>query len=658
MNSITFPLSSLAALCLVSPGLAQGPHFTDTSTILGVSFHHFDTAFGYAMGGGVAWLDLENDGDEDLFTAGSDARHGMFRNDGGTFTDINGSSGLAVSTMGSTIGVAAADYDSDGFVDLLLTNTGPNQLYRNQGNGSFVDLAPSAGLIESAWSASASWADFDLDGDLDLYIGNYVQVLNFPYHIGEPNHFYVNQGTQAATQFVEQAAALGIDDVGVFGPSLPGFPFVAPTGQPTAGCTLSVCTLDWDEDGDPDLMIGNDFGEWVLPNALFQNDVDLGAGLAFSDISQVTAFDTLPHYNMGILPADYDHDGDWDLYLSNLGDNRLMRNDNGVFVDVAAAAGALEGLNDPGTFLLSSWGTSFGDLDNDGWEDLLVVNGLIPAATFILNEKRAENHILLNQQDGTFARVDPVQSGMNDAGAGRGVGVTDLDSDGLLDFYLMNNGSGATWQPGDLCRYFRNEGTLSTPGAAGWLELDLVGRFGNTQGIGARLTATDGQTTWKRQVLGDPVFVSASSRMVHFGLGAASLVDVAIDWPLGGHQELVGAPPGIRFEVIEPAVLVTSIDAPVWTGSSFVLSAHLENTGNQTEPTNLRFNLHLGAGGPLALSLPIQVSLLAGEVRQVDLVLPVDAGLHAALVGLTLDERVYVGAAGALDSRRLVVPIP
>lgn len=606
------------------------------------------------MGGGAAWLDIENDGDEDLFAAGTDSRHAMYRNDGNGFVDTYVTSGLYITAFGSTIGVAAADYDGDGFVDLLLTNTGPNQLYRNQGDGTFVDLAQVSGMTESAWSSSASWSDFDLDGDLDVYVGNYVQVLNFPYHIGDPNHFYVNQGNGT---FVEQAAALGIDNVGVFGPTIPGYPYVAPTGQPTAGCTLSVCTLDWDEDGDPDLMVGNDFGEWVIPNTLYQNDIDLGGGLAFSDITVSTGFGAAPHYNMGISPADYDHDGDWDLYMSNLGDNRLMRNDGGVFTEVAAGAGVLDGMNDLGTLLLSSWGTSFGDVNNDGWEDLLVSNGIIPAAMFILNEKDAENHILLNNHDGTFSRVDPVASGMNDTGAGRGLAVADYDSDGLLDFYVMNNGAGATAGPGDRCRFYHNEGTLAAPGA-GWLELDLVGRFGNTQGIGARLTATDGQTTWKRQLLGDPVFASASSRMVHFGLGAASLVDVAIDWPLGGHQELVGVPAAMRIEVLEPAVVVNSIDAPVWTGTSFVFTAHLENTGSATELTDLVYNLHLGAGGPLALSLPVQVSLAPGELRQVDFVLPADATLHAAVAGLTLDERVYVGAAGALDSRRQVVPIP
>ncbi|MDF1798337.1 MAG: CRTAC1 family protein [Planctomycetota bacterium] len=649
------------SLLVAAPAVAQGPHFVDQSVARGVEFRHFDGAFAYAMGGGCGWLDIENDGDEDLFAAGSDSRHALFQNDGtGNFTDVIVPSGIAVSQFGSTIGVAVADYSGDGFADLFISTTGANQLYRNQGNGTFVDEALAVGMIEYGWSTSASWADFDLDGDLDLYVGNYVKGLSFPYHYGEANYLYINQGTPGAPNFVNEAVTLGVDDSGVFGPTVPGYPYIAPTGAVTAGCTLSVCTLDEDEDGDPDLMIGNDFGQWVLPNRFFRNDVDQGGGLVFTDISAATQFDQWGHYNMGILPADYDHDGDWDLYMSNLGDNLLLRRDGSLYNEVAAAAGVLEGLNEAGDKLLSSWGTSFGDLDNDGWEDLLVVNGLIPAALFITNEERAPNHILMNDQGaGTFTRVDPVQSGMADEGAGRGLAVVDLDSDGFLDYYLMNNGATGASIPSDRCRFFRNQGTLATPGASNWLELDLVGRFGNTEGLGSNLTATGGGTTWKRQVLGDPVFLSASSRMVHFGLGTVGQVDVVIDWPLGGHQELVGVPAGFRFEVIEPVVRVNSIDAPVWTGTDYLLRAHLENADtNASKLTDLSFNLHLGQNGPLALSIPLQVNLAPGEQRQVDILLPADANLHAALQGLTLDQRVYVGADQALDSRRQVVPIP
>ena len=208
----------LAAGLLTGPALAQGPHFTDQSVPRGLEFQHFDSAFAYAMGGGAGWLDLENDGDEDLFAAGSDARHALFKNNGsGQFTDVWVGSGLTLSQLGGTIGVAIADYSGDGFSDIFVTTTGPNQLFRNQGNGTFVNEAMSAGMVEWGWSTSASWADFDLDGDLDLYVGNYVKGLSFPYHYGEANYYYENTSSGGTTTFVEQAAALGIDDSGVFG---------------------------------------------------------------------------------------------------------------------------------------------------------------------------------------------------------------------------------------------------------------------------------------------------------------------------------------------------------------------------------------------------------------------------------------------------------
>jgi hypothetical protein len=656
-------LASLGAVLGLAPAaLGQNAYVEETGS-LGVGFVHFDGAFAYAMGGGAAWFDMDLDGDEDLFTLGSASRHALFQNNGASFTDVVATSGLTPSSLGSTIAVSAADFDNDGFGDLLLCNTGPNQLYRNNGDGTFTDEAALRGMTEGGWSACASWADFDLDGDLDAYVGNYVQSLSFPYHVGEPNYLYINSGTAGAAVFADQAVALGVDNSGVFGPSLAGFPYVAPTGQPTAGCTLSICTLDEDEDGDPDLLIGNDFGQWVLPNAFLRNDVDLGAGLAFTDISASTGFDAAPHYNMGINPADFDHDGDWDFYLSNLGDNRLFRNDGGIYSEVASAAGVLDGVHPVTGNLISSWGTSFGDVDNDGWEDLVVVNGWIPAALFITNEQRAVNHLFLNNQDGTFSQVPEAASGMDDEMVGRGIAVTDLDKDGFLDHYVMNNGGASVGIPGDHCRYYRNDGTLATPGAANWLELHLVGRFGNVSGLGARVDLSAGGTTWKRQVLGDPVFASSSSRTVHFGLGAETAAElIEIDWSRGTHQELVGIPAGNYFEVLEPSVLVDSIDAPVWSGGAgagtYLLRAHLRNQDSVAQTADITFNLRLGQGGPLVLSIPLQVSLQPGELRDVDLVLPASAALHTALQGLTIDERVFVGAAGGFDSRQVVVPIP
>jgi enediyne biosynthesis protein E4 len=662
-----FHPNSKAALLAATFALSSLAHgqtaYSEATDVAGVGFVHFDGAFAYSMGGGAAWFDMDLDGDEDLFTLGSASRHGMFQNNGGLFTDIVQSTGLTPTGSGSTVGVAGADFNNDGLTDLLLCNTGPNQLYQNNGNSTFTDVAQGVGMTGAAWSACASWADFDLDGDLDVYVGNYVKALSFPYHIGDPNNLYINTATAAAPLFVDQAVALGVDNAGAFGPSVPGFPYIAPTGQVTAGCTLSVCTLDEDEDGDPDLLVGNDFGQWVLPNAFYRNDVDLGAGLAFSDISSATGFDQSAHYNMGINPADFDHDGDWDFYLSNLGENRLFRNDAGVYTDVAGQAGVLDGVHPVSGDLISSWGTSFGDMNNDGWEDLVVVNGWIPAALFITNEKRAVNHLFLNNHDGTFTPIAEAASGMADDMVGRGIAVTDLEKDGFLDHYVMNNGASSVALTGDRCRFYKNEGTLATPGAANWLELHLVGRFGNISGLGARIDLTAGGTTWKRQVLGDPVFASSSSRTAHFGMGAEKVAElVAIDWSRGTHQELVGIPAGNYFEVIEPSVLVDSIDAPVWSGGTsggtYLMRAHLRNQDSLSLTTDIIFNLHLGKSGPLVLSIPMQVTLQPGEQRDVDLVLPATAALHAALQGLTIDERVYVGAGSGFDSRQVIVPIP
>lgn len=656
---------TLLALLPAFPATQQ-TLFVDSTDQYGVGFQHFDYAFAYAMGGGVAWIDFDNDGDEDLFCANTDGRHELFRNDGApTFTPVAPSSGLISPLVTGTIAAVAADYDGDGWIDLYLPSTSVNRLMQNQGDGTFVDRAAVDGADSSYWSSSASFADFDRDGDLDVYVGNYVDVLNFPYHYGAPNQFYENLGSAAPKRFVERAAELGVDDTAVFGPTVPGYPYLSPEGQATAGCTLSICTLDADEDGDPDLMVGNDFGEWVTPDKYYRNDSDAQNGLAFTDVSTATGFDQRPHYNMGIAGADYDHDGDWDFYKSNLGDNLLLRNDGGLFTDVVYQAGPVSGLNEDGSKLLSSWAFSWSDFDLDLDEDLYVVNGLIPAASFILNDSRAENDLHLNQGDGTFVRVDPAVSGAGDDGAGRGLGVCDVNRDGFLDLYVMNNGALGVGQQGDRCRlYIADPAALDPSGQRSAVQLRLRGTVSPWEAIGARLVADVAGEELRRQVLADPVFVSSSSREVHFGLGTApELERVRIDWPAGTHQELVGVPGGAQLEVFEPQVLVADF-APLLTGvgtaPALQLLVQVENTTGAPRGVVVYFDLRIGAGGPPLLQQVLTDTVAAGSSGNVGFTLPVDPALLALAsgLGLELDARAYVASGGAIDSRRRVDPVP
>ena len=644
------PIAALALLLAVPTGSALAQtDFRDDTASSGVSFVHHPGPGTLGMAGGVGWLDFDADGDEDLLLVGGDGNHELYRLDpGAQFVDVTAGSNLVVPDS-NTCGLIAADYDQDGLVDVYFTNSGPNQLFRNQGNGTFVDEAGAAGVDGVEWSMSASFADFDLDGDLDLFVGNYIGLLRFPYHVGWPNNLYLNDGAPVAPQFSDQAALLGVDGSGVFGPlqdpSLLAFVGPPPIGEPTAGCTLSVATSDFDEDGDPDLMVGNDFGPFVLTDQLLRNDLNPGTGLVFTDISLASGFDARPLYNMGIHGADYDHDGDWDYYMSNLGDNVLLQNQGGAFQDVVATAGPVEGTNDAGTLLLTSWGTTWGDVDNDGWEDLFVVNGFIPAASFIANEPFSPNHLWMNLggsgQVGLFERRDPTSSGLADGGVGRGVGLADVNQDGWLDLVVANNGGVFTPAPAIL---YTNQLAASAP-QNGYLQLRLRGRTSNLEGIGARVEARAGKELLKRQVLADPVYVSSGSRVVHFGLGTVATADVVVYWPSGIVQRLPAVPTRTELELREPLVRLQELTGPVRVPGGWRFDARLENPDASAVSAAVYFRFQEAEAALVSRSAAASIPAQSSQVLSVTVPAPAP--------GARWEMRAYADADGSLDGRRL-----
>ncbi|MEO0652057.1 MAG: CRTAC1 family protein [Planctomycetota bacterium] len=657
---------SLLALLLAATA-PQQPYFVDRAADYGVDFQHVDGIGTYAMGGGAAWLDFDNDGDDDLFTASSDGAHRLYRNDGGApFSDVTAASGLVTPQVNGAIMVIAGDYDGDGWTDLYIGGEGPNRLMQNQGDGTFIDRAAFEGVDSLAWTASASWVDFDLDGDLDLYLGNYVDSLSFPYHYGRANEYFENQGDGASPRFVERAQELGISDEAIFGPTVPGFPYISPEGEATAGCTLSVCTHDYDEDGDQDLMIGNDFGEWVTGNKLFRNDIDLGNGLAFTDVSTETGFDADPHYNMGIAGADYDLDGDFDFYESNLGDNHLLRNDDGYFNNAVYAAGVESGVSDDPSLLLTSWGFVWSDFDLDLDEDLYVVNGLIPAAPFIANDPRSKNDLYLNRADGTFEQVAPGQSGAADDAVGRGLAPADVDRDGLVDLFVMNNGGPSVALPGDVARLFMADpAQLNPDGTRSAVQLRLQATKSHWQAFGARLSAEVGDVTLKRQLLCDPVYVSSASREVHFGIGEANEVDrLRIQWPSGTLQELVGVPAGTQATIVEPTVMLRDIlPSELVQGSGFPaqFSAVLLNSSDAPVSTTVLMDLRLGEGGPSifsATSLPFDTPPQSPTVFEFQIGVTTDVIRVLRTLTNEVEVRFYAIADGAIDSKSQVETLP
>jgi len=637
------------AFSLAAPLAAQGPLFREASHDFGLAMEHLPGNDTYTMSGGVGWVDVDQDGDDDLILAGGGDLQQVLRNDNGSFTDLSATAGL-VTPERNSMGIISADYDQDGRPDLYLTAVGANDLFRNLGGFQFENVSAAEEVEGHRWSSSAAWADFDLDGDLDLYVGNYVESLSFPYHIGAANDLYVNQDGTGPQPFVERAALLGVDDSGVFGPLRdPTFEQQygpPPIGTATAGCTLSVATVDYDEDGRPDLQVGNDFGWFVLRDRLYRNDTTPVSGLAFTDVTVATRYDQIPLCNMGINAADYDHDGDWDFYHSNLGINVLLRNDDGVFSDVAASAGPMEGEHTNGE-LLSSWGSAWGDFDHDGWEDLFVVNGWVPAASFIQNAVYSPNALWRNAGDGTFSRYSAMDSGLDGTGVGRGMAVSDVDGDGRMDIFVVNNTAFFPVNTERLSRLYINEGEEGN-----WLKLRLRGRESNLEGIGTRIEARSGEELWKRQVLADPVYLSSATRTVHFGLGGHTAVDLELAWPSGIEQRIPNLAVNAELVVHEPLVLVDRIRTAARPAGGLKVVAVVENETSTPRQATLAVRL-LRSSTPDVLHEAVRtVRLDAGERRSEHWSFRVPAGAG------TVDVAAYALCSGGLDGEALTLTLP
>jgi len=407
---------------------------------------------------GVAWGDYDGDGDLDVYLTHSWYPNELFRNEGdGVFVDAT-SGPLGDSDAGS--GVAWGDYDNDGDLDLYLANcTTANKLFRNEGGGVFVD-ATSGPLGDPACGMGVAWGDFDNDGDLDIYLAN----------DGSANKLFRNDG---------------------------GGNFVDATSGPLGdtGNSWTVACGDYNNDGDLDIYIVN----WGTANRLLRND----GGLVFVDITSGPLGDALK--GKGVDWGDYDNDGDLDLYFANqYTGNKLLRNDGGgVFVDVTSGP-----LADGGNVK----GVAWGDYDNDGDLDLFLAKG--DGATL------GPNRLLRNDGGGVF--VDATSGALSDSGMWSGSALGDFDKDGDLDLYVGNL-SGAN-------KLFLNQiGSTNH-----WLHVNLVGSASNKSAIGARVRAVSGSLSQIREISGGSGYMSQNSLTVEFGLGSATVVDtLQIRWPSG-----------------------------------------------------------------------------------------------------------------------------
>lgn len=528
--------------CAGTLGAADKPAivFEDATAASGIQFVH---SFGSqklgslleSTGAGCAWFDYNNDGRADLFVLSGRPLEGgvhpyplkkppaemphnhLYRNDGnGKFTDVTDQAGVGGDLYG--MAAIAADFNNDGLTDLFVTGYGKAILYRNRGDGKFEDVTAKAGLLVPGWSIGSAWLDYNRDGCTDLFVGRYVKfdpkyrsfyaADAFPGPLdyrGDTNMLFKNNcdGT-----FTDVSEASGIAAL--------------------KGRTMGVTAGDFDGDGFPDVYVANDKTE----NYLFHNQKDgtfkeiaVMAGVAYGQNGESTSA-------MGPVFVDYDNDGRADLWVSDSKYNRLLRNTGTAeFTDVTDRVGISQQ-----TAQYVSWGTAVEDLDNDGYRDVFIAHG---GLAHLIQQ---EHSLFRNTGTGVFADVASSAGPVFDSKTvGRGSCAADYDNDGRIDFFVVNLGSAGV--------LFHNV----SPGANHWLEVRLVGKKSNKDGIGAKVEVLAGERKQLAERVAGSGYLGQDDWRLHFGMGAASKVDVlTVTWPSGKVQKLTGVAADRVVTVEEP----------------------------------------------------------------------------------------------------------
>jgi enediyne biosynthesis protein E4 len=505
----------------------SSPRFTDVAEQSGITFKHISTPekryIVESMSGGVALLDYDNDGYLDIYFVNSltvdlarsngKTKSALYRNNGdGTFSDVTDKAG--VGNIGWGMGANVGDYNNDGYDDIYVTCLGPNHLLKNNGNGTFTDVTQSAGIGDQRWSAGAAFVDYDADGKLDLFVANYVafdfnnlpefgkgrlcQYKTIPVQCGprglpgSGDSLYHNEGNGKFIDVTKKAGVLDPD--GYYG--------------------MGVICSDFDDDGLIDIYVAND----STPNFFYHNNGDgtfkeLGfmSGTAVNENGSEQG-------SMGVTVADYDHDGKFDIFVTNFDDdyNTLYHNDGrNSFTDVSHAA-KVAAVSLP----YVGWGTKFFDYDNDGWVDIFVGNGHVYPQ---IPTYRQRNFLHRNNRDGTFTELgEQLGTPFLEKRSARGVAFGDIDNDGDVDI-VINNLDGAP-------QLLRNDG--SNTGNA--VLIKTIGVKSNRDGIGAKIKIVSGDLTQIDEVRSGDSYISQSDLRLHFGLERRTKIDlIEVRWPSG-----------------------------------------------------------------------------------------------------------------------------
>ena len=507
----------IAFLFITMPGYGQ--QFIKSNDSAGINTNFAQKSFN---GGGGAWVDLDNDGDDDLYLVGGDQKDKIYINNAdGTFDELI-TDDLSITEAFYTTGVTYGDIDNDGdkdiFVNTFFSDTEEfckNLLYINNGDLTFTESWEWERDEDKSMTMGSVFIDYNLDGLLDIYTVSYVEVIQFTYDENEmingfdhecfSNRLYRNDGNLNFTDVTEEQL-LG-----------------------DSGCALAVTASDYDNDHDLDILIGNDFGPFLQGNRMYQNDRENNV---FVDNSENIGADT-EMFSMGIAVADYDNDLDLDYYISNLAANVLLDNDSGTFTDVADEANATSTYSVNDSTLAVSWGNLFADIDNDGDEDLYVSNGYVPApATLVNNSVLDPDRLFINNGDKTFTMVDTAV-GIDNSKPARGAFYSDYDLDGDIDIFSV------VFDKPNLGEI--NESILFenvTENDNNWIGIKLEGTQVNRDAYGSKVYVHTPQNTYLRELSGGASFCSQHTSVLHIGIGQEEIIDsVVVIWTGGKNYQ-------------------------------------------------------------------------------------------------------------------------